>query len=180
MDEQGTIQLKNVGIGYQTKHGIRTVAEGINGAIHSGALTCLLGANGVGKSTLLRTLSAFQPKTAGEILIEGRELSTFTDKELSRRIGVVLTEKPDVRNMSVRELVSLGRSPYTGFWGTYSKEDLQIVDEAIALVNIEDLSRRMVHTLSDGERQKVIRQVKSYSFLHTMWNWRCNWPIPSG
>ena len=156
MDEQGTIQLKNVGIGYQTKHGIRTVAEGINGAIHSGALTCLLGANGVGKSTLLRTLSAFQPKTAGEILIEGRELASFTDKELSRRIDVVLTEKPDVRNMSVRELVSLGRSPYTGFWGTYSKEDLQIVDEAIALVNIEDLSRRMVHTLSDGERQKVM------------------------
>ena len=58
--------------------------------------------------------------------------------------------------MSVRELVSLGRSPYTGFWGTYSKEDLQIVDEAIALVSIEDLSGRMVHTLSDGERQKVM------------------------
>ena len=156
MEHKAAIELKNVGIGYQTKHGVRTVAEGINGAIYSGALTCLLGANGVGKSTLLRTLSAFQPKTAGEILIEGRELSSFTDKELSRRIGVVLTEKPDVRNMSVRELVSLGRSPYTGFWGTYSKEDLQIVDAAIAQVNIEDLSRRMVHTLSDGERQKVM------------------------
>ena len=156
MEHKAAIELKNVGIGYQTKHGVRTVAEGINGAIRSGALTCLLGANGVGKSTLLRTLSAFQPKTAGEILIEGRELSSFTDKELSRRIGVVLTEKPDVRNMSVRELVSLGRSPYTGFWGTYSKEDLQIVDAAIAQVNIEDLSRRMVHTLSDGERQKVM------------------------
>lgn len=156
MEHKAAIELKNVGIGYQTKHGVRTVAEGISGTIHSGALTCLLGANGVGKSTLLRTLSAFQPKTAGEILIEGRELSSFTDKELSRRIGVVLTEKPDVRNMSVRELVSLGRSPYTGFWGTYSKEDLQIVDAAIAQVNIEDLSRRMVHTLSDGERQKVM------------------------
>lgn len=150
------IQLKDVGIGYQTKHGVKVVAEHINGAIHSGELTCLLGSNGVGKSTLLRTLSAFLPKTAGEILIEGRELSSYTDKELSRRIGVVLTEKPDVRNMSVRELVSLGRSPYTGFWGTYSKEDLQIVDEAIAQVNIEDLSSRMVHTLSDGERQKVM------------------------
>ena len=101
MEHKAAIELKNVGIGYQTKHGVRTVAEGINGAIRSGALTCLLGANGVGKSTLLRTLSAFQPKTAGEILIEGRELSSFTDKELSRRIGVVLTEKPDVRNMSV-------------------------------------------------------------------------------
>ena len=151
-----TIQLRDLGIGYQTKYGVRSVAEHINGAIRSGELTCLLGANGVGKSTLLRTLSAFQPKTAGEIFIEGRELSTYTDKELSRRIGVVLTEKPDVRNMTVRELVSLGRSPYTGFWGTYSKEDLQIVDEAIALVGIDALSRRMVHTLSDGERQKVM------------------------
>ena len=151
-----TIQLRDLGIGYQTKHGVRIVAQHINGDIRSGELTCLLGANGVGKSTLLRTLSAFQPKTVGEILIEGREISTYTDKELSRRIGVVLTEKPDVRNMSVRELVSLGRSPYTGFWGTYSKDDLQIVDEAIALVGIEALSQRMVHTLSDGERQKVM------------------------
>lgn len=151
-----TIQLIDLGIGYQTKHGVKSVAEHISGAIRSGELTCLLGANGVGKSTLLRTLSAFQPKTSGQIIIEGRELATYTDKELSRRIGVVLTEKPDVRNMSVRELVSLGRSPYTGFWGTYSKDDLQIVDEAIAQVGIEALSRRMVQTLSDGERQKVM------------------------
>lgn len=151
-----TIQLSRLGIGYQTKHGIKTVASGLDGGIRSGELTCLLGANGVGKSTLLRTLSAFQPKTGGEIFIEGRELSTFTDKELSRKIGVVLTEKPDVRNMTVRELVSLGRSPYTGFWGSYSKEDLRIVDESIALVSIQPLSGRMVHTLSDGERQKVM------------------------
>ena len=155
MDRE-TIQLRNVSIGYQTKHGVRTVAQGISGDIRCGELTCLLGANGVGKSTLLRTLSAFQPKTGGEVLLEGRELATYTDKELSRKIGVVLTEKPDVRNMTVRELVSLGRSPYTGFWGTYSKEDLQTVDEAIAQVGIEPLSRRMIHTLSDGERQKVM------------------------
>ena len=87
---------------------------------------------------------------------EVREISTLSDKELSRMIGVVLTEKPDVRNMTVRELVSLGRSPYTGFWGRYSKDDLRVVDESIALVGIEALSLRMVHTLSDGERQKVM------------------------
>ena len=150
------IILRDLGIGYTTKHGVITVAEDINGTIYSRELTCLLGANGVGKSTLLRTLSAFQPKIQGEIMIGGRDLSDWTDKELSRLIGVVLTEKPDVRNMTVRELVSLGRSPYTGFWGTYSKEDLQIVDEAISLVGIDLLSRRMVHTLSDGERQKVM------------------------
>ena len=134
-----TIVLKELGIGYPSKNGVRVVAEHINGAIRSGELTCLLGANGVGKSTLLRTLSAFQPKIAGEILfaedngLQSREISGMSDKELSHKIGVVLTEKPDVRNMTVRELVSLGRSPYTGFWGTYSKEDMQIVDESIAL-----------------------------------------------
>ena len=160
-----TIQLRNLSIGYAMAHGVRTVAEGINGAIRSGELTCLLGPNGVGKSTLLRTLSAFQPAIRGEVLftvlssertVNYKEISSLSDKELSRLIGVVLTEKPDVRNMSVRELVSLGRSPYTGFWGTYSKEDLRIVDEAIEMVGIGDLSRRPVHTLSDGERQKVM------------------------
>ena len=84
------------------------MAGPINGAIRSGELTCLLGANGVGKSTLLRTLAAFQPKVDGEVFIEGRSLSDFSDKELSRLIGVVLTEKPDVRNMTVRELVCWG------------------------------------------------------------------------
>ena len=132
------------------------MAEGISGAIRSGELTCLLGANGVGKSTLLRTLSAFQPKIGGEVLIQGRDLAGYTDEELSRLIGVVLTEKPDIRNMRVRELVCLGRSPYTDFWGNYSKEDLQIVDESIHQVGIENLSRRPIQTLSDGERQKVM------------------------
>ena len=157
-----TIQLRNLSIGYTTKHGVRVVAEGINGAIRSGELTCLLGPNGVGKSTLLRTLSAFQPILAGDVMINNpltshlSPLTSYTDKELSKLIGVVLTEKPDVRNMSVRELVSLGRSPYTGFWGTCSKEDLRIVDEAIGMVGVAELTRRPVHTLSDGERQKVM------------------------
>jgi iron complex transport system ATP-binding protein len=143
-------------IGYRGKNGTRVVAAGINAAIRSGELTCLLGANGVGKSTLLRTLSAFQPKLDGDVLIEGREITTFSDKELSRMIGVVLTEKPDIRNMSVRELVALGRSPYTGFWGTLHEDDWQVVDEAISAVRIEPLRERMIHTLSDGERQKVM------------------------
>ena len=151
-----TIRLKNLSIGYRGKSGTRVVAAGINAAIRSGELTCLLGANGVGKSTLLRTLAAFQPKLDGEVLIEGQEITTFSDKELSRLIGVVLTEKPDIKNMSVRELVALGRSPYTGFWGTLHEEDWQMVDEAIRAVKIELLRDRMIHTLSDGERQKVM------------------------
>ena len=150
------VELKQLKIGYRSKNSAKTVAEDINAAIRQGELTCLLGANGVGKSTLLRTLSAFQPKLDGEILIDGREISQYTDKELSRMIGVVLTEKPDVRNMTVNELVSLGRSPYTGFWGRNTKEDLRIVEESLSQVGISRLSSRLVETLSDGERQKVM------------------------
>ena len=75
----------------------------------------------MGKSTLLRTLSAFQPKLGGNIFIEGKEIGDYTDKQLSRVISVVLTEKCDIRNMSVVELIGLGRSPYTGFWGIFRK-----------------------------------------------------------
>ena len=154
--KQATIQLKNLAIGYKGKNDTKVVASDICTAINGGELTCLLGANGVGKSTLLRTLSAFQPKLEGEIDIMNREIDTYSDKELSRTIGVVLTEKCDVRNMTARELIEMGRSPYTGFWGTLHGEDREIVERSIALVKIENLADRMVHTLSDGERQKVM------------------------
>lgn len=151
-----TIRLENLTIGYRAKNSVTTVAEGISASVRSGELTCLLGANGVGKSTLLRTLSSFQPKLGGNIFINGREIGGFTDKELARTVGVVLTDKPDVQNMTVRELVSFGRSPYTGFWGRCSADDWAIVDEAMRLIGIERLAHRMVSTLSDGERQKVM------------------------
>ena len=158
-----TRKLQDLSIGYRVKnHNTRVVASGISASIKRGELTCLLGANGVGKSTLLRTLSAFQPALGGEIFIYNpltfhlSPLTSYSDKELSRVIGVVLTEKPDIRNMSVRELVALGRSPYTGFWGTLHDDDWQVVDEAIEAVGISSLSQRMIHTLSDGERQKVM------------------------
>ena len=155
-----TITLDDLTIGYAQKRNSKVVATGLNGDIRQGELTCLLGSNGVGKSTLLRTLAAFQPKLGGEVWVNANgtrcSISDFTDKELSRTIGVVLTEKPDVRNMSVRELVGLGRSPYTGFWGTLSAADYQVIDESIALVGISQLSERRIDTLSDGERQKVM------------------------
>ena len=155
-----TVVLKNLSIGYTQKGNEKVVAQGLNAAINSGELTCLLGCNGVGKSTLLRTLSAFQPALGGDIMLDSdgslHPLTSYTDKELSRMIGIVLTEKPDVRNMTVEDLVGMGRSPYTGFWGTLSADDKQIVADAIRMVGIEPLRGRMIHTLSDGERQKVM------------------------
>ena len=154
--KQNTIHIKDLSIGYPGKGEVKVVAGHINAGINSGELTCLLGANGIGKSTLLRTLSAFQPKLSGEIFIQGKEIEQYKDKELSMAISVVLTEKCEVRNMTVTELVGLGRTPYTGFWGTLDEDDKQIVERSISLVKIEKLADRMVHTLSDGERQKVM------------------------
>ena len=154
--KETTIRLRDLSIGYPDKHNTKRVAEHLNASIHSGELTCLLGTNGVGKSTLLRTLSAFQPPLGGTIDLLDRPLSTYDDRQLATVIGVVLTEKSDIRNMTVEELVGLGRSPYTGFWGTLKEGDRKIVHKAIARVRIEPLTQRMVHTLSDGERQKVM------------------------
>ncbi len=150
-----TVVLQDLTIGYNTKEGRKVIAQGLNASLRDGELTCLLGQNGIGKSTLLRTLSAFQPPLDGDVMM-GKALSVMTDKERSHLIGVVLTEKPDVRNMTTEELVGMGRSPYTGFWGTLDTDDEAIVEDAIQMVGITALKGRMIHTLSDGERQKVM------------------------
>ena len=154
--KQSTIQIKSLSTGYRNKKNVTVVAHDINATILGGELTCLLGPNGAGKSTLLRTLSAFLPPVKGDISIMGRNLRDYTDKELAKTIGVVLTEKTDLRNMTVYDLIGLGRSPYTGFWGTLHEDDRRVVDEAIEMVGIGPLKDRMIQTLSDGERQKVM------------------------
>ncbi len=80
----------------------------------------------------------------------------MTSAQLSRIIGVVLTERPDIQNMTVRDMVCMGRSPYTGFWGRLMPEDEALVDEAMQQTNVLPLASRMINTLSDGERQKVM------------------------
>lgn len=146
------IELKNLSTGY----GRHTVSRNLNATLQSGRLTCLLGPNGVGKSTLLRTLCGFQPPLEGRMEMDGKDMAQLSRKEMSRSIGVVLTERPDVTDMRASDMVALGRTPYTGFWGRLGKEDRNRVDEAMQLVGITHLAHRMIHTLSDGERQKVM------------------------
>ena len=156
MTNKVSVELKDLSIGYRTKQGVRVVAQGLTAQLQRGQLTCLLGENGVGKSTLLRTLAAFQPKLEGSVSIEGRELDDYSERKLARTIGIVLTEKPDVQQMTVMELVEMGRAPYTGFWGRLNEDDRKVCNEAVALIGIEPLKDRMIQTLSDGERQKVM------------------------
>lgn len=151
-----SIEFKNLKIGYHAGGNHRVVAEGLNGSLEPGTLTCFVGANGAGKSTLMRTLAGFVAPLGGEIRLGGRDLRSLSAAELSRQVAVVLTERPQLENMTVEEIVGLGRAPYTGFWGGLGKEDREHVERALALVGIEALRRRRVATLSDGECQKAM------------------------
>ena len=145
-------ELKNLVIGYPGHR----VAGPMNSVLREGELCCLLGANGAGKSTLLRTLAAFQPPLSGEILIGGRRLADISPREQSTLISIVLTERIRTAGITVRDMVAMGRSPYTNFWGRLTSTDDEQVDEAMRLVGIEQLARRQISALSDGERQKVM------------------------
>lgn len=147
------ITLSHLSVGYKVGH---AVVSDINLTLQSGKLASLIGANGVGKSTLLKTLTGFLPKLEGSLLLDGKDISEFSQRALARQISIVLTQKPEVQNLTVEEIVGLGRSPYTGFFGKLHANDQQIVDESITTVGIEKLKNRMIQTLSDGERQKVM------------------------
>ncbi len=147
------IRLSHLSVGYSPS---LPVVSDINAVVRSGQLTCLTGENGIGKSTLLKTLTGFLPKLGGELLLDGREVGTFSQRELARQVSIVLTQKPDVQNLTVEEVIGLGRSPYTGFFGRFHDADRTVIADALASVGIEPLRNRMIQTLSDGERQKVM------------------------
>lgn len=151
-----TIETVRLVTGYHVRGGDKVITRGLDSRLQAGSLTCLLGPNGAGKSTLLRTLAGFQKPLAGEVRIMGKDLSTYRPRELARAMSVVLTEKPLLENMDVETLVGLGRTPYTYIWGRLSASDHEAVDRAIILTGIEPLRHRLVQSLSDGERQKVM------------------------
>ena len=147
------INLSQLSVGYSLSH---PVISDINLELRSGQLACLIGENGIGKSTLLKTLTGFLPKLKGSLLLGNRDIESFSQRELARQVSIVLTQKPDVQNLTIEEIIGLGRSPYTGFFGRLRTEDRKVVDDAIATMGIEKLRGRMIQTLSDGERQKVM------------------------
>ena len=151
------LELRGLAVGYLGPHKSRyTVASGINLTLDAGELVCLLGPNGVGKSTLLRTLAGMQKPLAGEVLLSGSNLHEVAKFELARKLSVVLTERVTVGLLTAYEVVGLGRSPYTSWSGALAERDHVIIDQAIRAVGAEALAQRYVSELSDGERQKVM------------------------
>lgn len=134
----------------------KTVASHIDVSLHGGQVVCLLGPNGSGKSTLIRTLSGLHAPLSGAINLSGEQISHLSNKEISRNVSTVLTDRITVGNLSVYELVAFGRSPYTGWFGSLREEDEEKVAWAIESTGIASFVDRDVLHLSDGERQKVM------------------------
>ena len=150
------LKTQNLSIGYKTKKKEIIVASNINFELQKGQLIGLVGANGIGKSTLLRTLIKVQQSLSGTIFLNGKDLKQSTNTELAKQLSIVLTEQLTSKNLSVYELVALGRHPYTNWIGNLSDEDNIKINEAIDLVNISELKDKKCFELSDGQLQKVM------------------------
>lgn len=155
-DQKAIVETRSLAIGYRSSRTERTVAGPLDLQLRPGSLVCLLGSNGAGKSTLMRTLSGLQPVLAGEIMIDDRPLGTLKPVELAQKLSLVLTDRIDAGNLTAREVVALGRTPYTGWLGSLTKDDYFKIAQSIEQTGITPLLDRHMHQLSDGERQKVM------------------------
>lgn len=150
------LSASKLSIGYRKGKTITPVISGLNLDIKKGRLVALLGANGIGKSTLLRTLVGSQRPLAGSVKISGTDIGEISRKELSLLLGIVNTDRTQTGGLMVKELVALGRQPYTGFLGILSREDRRIIDESMQQAGISHKANCFLAELSDGERQKVM------------------------
>lgn len=150
------LEAQALSIGYSLKSGVKTVASDINLSLKSGSLIGLVGGNGVGKSTLIRTLTGIQKPLSGKLVLQGIDINRYDSLALAKEISVVLTEKLPPSNLTVYELIALGRQPYTNWLGKLSAEDVEKIQEAITLTGVEDLVDKKHYEISDGQLQRVL------------------------
>ena len=155
-DQHTILEAHQLDIGYPSKNKQKCISSGLNFKLKSGELVGLVGANGIGKSTLLRTLTKMQAPLSGTVHINTKPLDGLSLKDLAMELSVVLTEPLQTKNLSVYELVALGRHPYTNWIGHLNKTDHYQVQQALELVGITSLKLQRCYELSDGQLQKVL------------------------
>jgi iron complex transport system ATP-binding protein len=158
VDTPKTVALctRDLAVGYRIRRTRHAVLEHVNLSAHAGELVCLLGPNGIGKSTLLRTIAKMQPALWGSIELGGVALDTISQSALAKRLGVVLTERVNVEALPARRIIELGRYPHSGWFGSISARDRVVVDWAIDAVGARHLADRDFSRLSDGEQQRIM------------------------
>ncbi len=150
------IQLKNLTVGYRSGKKVIPVLQNINVNLQKGEMVCLVGENGIGKSTLLRTVTGIQSTLEGRVIINDKNIEDFGIQELSKIISLVLTDRILAGNLKVDELVAMGRHPYTNWLGTLTTEDREKINWVIEISGIHDIRKKPIYELSDGQFQKVL------------------------
>lgn len=143
---------ESLSIGYKN-HAVQTE---LSLTLHEGELVCMLGKNGCGKSTLLRTLGGLQSSLSGKVYMKGREISHISARERAQLFSIVLTERVENSNMTVWDIVSLGRFPHNNWLGQLTENDKHLVRDAIHKVKLDDKTHTYIYCLSDGERQRAM------------------------
>lgn len=146
------IELKELTVGY----GQRTLLEKVSTRITSGQLVALLGRNGTGKSTLLRAMMGLEKPQTGEIRLQGKNITSLKPEKLARKISFVTTDKVRIANLRCKDVVAMGRAPYTNWIGQLQPEDKTRVDEAMRLVGMSDYAEKTMDQMSDGECQRIM------------------------
>ena len=149
-------ETRSLSIGYRTRNRVFTVMEGLSLNARRGELVALIGRNGTGKSTLLRTLVGLQPPLGGSVVLDGHSLGDIGLSRLPRLVSFASTEPVTLHNIRVRDVVSLGRFPYTNWIGTLTDADAEAVAIALEATGLSGLANRSIDSISDGERQRTL------------------------
>ncbi len=150
------LTLKELEIGYSSGRNKKVLLPPLGAIAGRGELIAVIGRNGIGKSTLLRTLTGLQSGLGGSIFIKGKNIIDYSRNDLAREIGYISTEIVKVSNMKVYDLVALGRFPHTNWIGRIEPADDEMIKDAINKTSMSSFSNKYVSELSDGERQKVM------------------------
>ena len=150
------LKTNSLSIGYTRKKSKSVIQSALSLTLRAGELVCLIGPNGTGKSTLLRTLAGLQKPISGKILIDQQDITSFSAHKKAMKIALVLTDRVDVENATVHDIVAFGRHPHSNWWGNTDKADEETIAEAIRMVQLENKTDVCFCELSDGERQRVM------------------------
>ncbi len=150
------IQLNDVEIGYKSKKGAVSVFKHLNIEFHTGDLIGLMGDNGIGKSTLLKTITGTLKPLSGQVLLDGKNSNSYSAAELARYLSIVITEKIGGFNLTAWDVVASGRTPYINLFGKLQQEDKDIIEASLQKLNLVPLKDKLIDELSDGQRQKVM------------------------
>lgn len=148
----GFLETEKLSVGYDGKPLIRDVCL----QVQRGKIVTLIGPNGSGKSTILKTIVGQLSKVSGTVLLEGAPMERCGQKEIAKRMAILMTERIHPELMTCYDVVSTGRYPYTGALGLLGKEDKRIVEESLELVHGRDMADRPFDAISDGQRQRVL------------------------